>query len=50
MLPRVFADYFTQLRQIHNYNTRQCQTRELFLPTVFSNFGKKMLSCGGIKT
>ena len=47
MLPHVFADYFRHLRQIHNYNTRQCQTRELFLPTVSSNFGKKMLSFAG---
>ena len=49
MLPHVFADYFTHLRQIHNYNTRQCQTCELFLPTVSTNFGKKMLSFAGIK-
>ena len=49
MLPHVFADYFRHLRQIHNYNTCQCQTRELFLPIVSSNFGKKMLSFAGIK-
>ena len=49
MLPHVFADYFTHFKQIHNYKTRQCQTRELFLPTFFSNFGKKMHSFADIK-
>ena len=49
LLPHAFADCFTPINQIHNYNTHYCRNCKLFLPSAFSESCNKMLRFIGNK-
>lgn len=49
MLPKEFENYYTNLKDIHQHNTRQKKTQELYLPQCKSNTDKIMLQYLGVK-
>ena len=49
MLPTEFQNYYTNLKDIHQHNTRQKKTQEFYFPNCKSNTDKKMLQYLGVK-
>ena len=43
MLPEHFCDYFTQLNNVHQYNTTQKHTNEFYQFYISTELGKKTL-------
>ena len=47
LLPSIYNGLFQRSSDLHNYNTRYASNHNYFIPSVHSNFGKKLISYKG---
>jgi len=48
-LPKFFSKYFTNLAQVHNYNTRSKSNKNLYVPRTNLNYGKLGVQFAAVK-
>ena len=48
-LPTIFDNFFKNVTEVHNYNTRSSAKQLLYLPKVRTNYGKfNIRYCGSV--